>query len=88
MLIIIIIFYLKLYFRSLAQRSLSMAIKRLSSEQPRRPPQPQESLHRTSNRLSRVHSQLVSQMRATFRAMEKSNQQQQQQQPLLQIEGK
>ena len=32
--------------RSLAQRSLSMAIKRLSSEQPRRPPQPQESLHR------------------------------------------
>merc|ERR1712079_784594 len=72
--------------RSLAQRSLSMAIKRLSSEQPRRPPQPQESLHRTSNRLSRVHSQLVSQMRATFRAMEKSNQQQQQQQPLLQID--
>ena len=30
------------------------------------------SLHRTSNRLSRVHSQLVSQMRATFRAMEMS----------------
>ena len=36
--------------------------------------------------MSRVHSQLVSQMRATFRAMEKSQQQQQQQQqqPLLQ----
>ena len=32
--------------RSLAQRSLSMAIKRLSSDQPRRPPQPQQSLHR------------------------------------------
>ena len=29
-------------------------------------------MHRTSSRLSRVHNQLVSQMRATFRAMEMS----------------
>ena len=31
-----------------------------------------QNLHRTSSRLSRVHNQLVSQMRATFRAMEMS----------------
>ena len=31
-----------------------------------------QNLHGTSSRLSRVHNQLVSQMRATFRAMEMS----------------
>ena len=61
---------------------LKFAIKRLSSDQPRRPPQPDQSLHRTSNRLSRVHSQLVSQMRATYRAMERKNQFQRSSSPL------
>lgn len=60
------------HMRSLARSTLTRALSRL---EPQVLPQPSNSdlgLRRTTNRLSRVHNQLVSQMRATFRAMEMS----------------
>ena len=70
------------HMRNLARSSLNRAINRLSSEtnggssrmstSPHQITTSGQNLHRTSSRLSRVHNQLVSQMRATFRAMEMS----------------